>query len=130
MKRSNKVLKEENKKFPVEPEDISPEVWKHCGFGQMQKNRIRVLRSREFLIQVFDEGNGLLRMSINRTLMNSSGDWKDGISWDEIQKLKAQCGYSDREAVEFYPREDDVVNVANLRHIWILEKPLPFGWKK
>jgi hypothetical protein len=46
-----------------------------------------------------------------------------------LQRLKAECGYADRDAVEVYPRERDVVNVANLRHLWVMREPLAFAWR-
>lgn len=52
----------------------------------------------------------------------------DGITWDELQALKRQCGFGDRFAVEVYPADLDVVNVGNLRHLWVLQGALPFAW--
>ena len=33
-------------------------------------------------------------------------------------------------AVEVFPADDQVVNVANMRHLWVLPEPLPFAWEK
>lgn len=33
-------------------------------------------------------------------------------------------------AVEIYPAERDIVNVANMRHLWVLPERLPFGWRR
>ena len=91
---------------------------------------VRVLRSRDFLAQVFEppHTSSLARLSISRT--TTAGDrWQDGISWDDLQRLKAEAGYADRDAVEVYPAQCDVVNVANMRHLWVLAEPLPFAWR-
>jgi hypothetical protein len=77
-----------------------------------------VFRSREFLVQVF--GGDITRLSVNRTDLNEQGQWRDGISWEELQAVKDGCGFSDCDAVEAYPRKSDVVNVANMRHLWIV----------
>ena len=61
--------------------------------------------------------------------MNPDGRWKDDITWDELQEIKRQAGYGNQMAVEIYPDDLDIVNVANMRHLWILDEPLPIGWK-
>lgn len=90
----------------------------------------KVWRSSRFMAQLYHE-NGGVRLSINRTAIDVvTGRWIDGITWDELQALKAQAGFGDRMAVEIYPADGHVVNVANMRHLWILDDPLPFAWKK
>lgn len=83
-----------------------------------------------FLVQEFQEDNGVIRLSVNTTSVGSNGRWKAGISWDALQAIKNAVGYADRDAVEIYPCERDVVNVANMRHLWITNDPLPFAWRK
>lgn len=90
---------------------------------------LRVWRSRHFLVQEYAGDNpripGLIRLSINRTKRNSAGRWVDGITWDELQRIKAEIGYGDVQALEVYPPDRDVVNDANLRHLWVLPVALP-----
>jgi len=89
---------------------------------------VKAWRSREFLVQQFID-NGMVRLSINRCHIHpQSLQWVDGITWDDLQKLKRQAGYGDREAVEIYPPDEYVVDVANIRHLWILPDRLPFSW--
>ncbi|KKC63177.1 hypothetical protein WG82_13345 [Citrobacter amalonaticus] len=83
-----------------------------------------------FLVQEFQEENGVIRLSVNTTSMANSGRWKDGISWDALQEIKNAVGYEDRDAVEIYPAQKDVVNVANMRHLWLVNEPLTFAWRK
>lgn len=92
---------------------------------------VRALRSRYFMVQVYDEPGGVIRLSIHRCQLDGkSNRWKDGISWDELQTLKALAGYADRVGVELYPSEADVVNVANIRHIFLLTEAPAFMWKR
>jgi hypothetical protein len=82
-------------------------------------------------VQVYDEPNGITRLSIHRCQFDTkSKQWKDGISWDDLQTLKALAGYADRVGVELYPSEADVVNVANIRHIFLLTEAPAFMWKR
>lgn len=87
-------------------------------------------RNRDFLAQLFVEGDDgeHLRLTINRAYINATGAWSDGITWDELMAVKAGCGYGDRWAIEVYPPDDGVVNVANMRHLWLVDEPPPFAW--
>lgn len=98
-----------------------------------QPNLTRVWRSRVYMVQEYIEANAfyphLIRLSICRAEWNGkTGRWKDGLTWDELQAIKAEVGYGDWWGVEIYPRTDNVVNVANIRHLWLLPAPLPIGW--
>ena len=90
----------------------------------------KVWVNNQFLVQAFREENDVIRLSINRTTLKTSGDWSDGISWDDLQTIKNGVGFSAEMAVEVFPPAQDVVNVANLRHLWVLPIPLPFMWRK
>ena len=89
----------------------------------------RAWRSREFLVQQCDETGGVIRLSVNRTHVDpSTMRWLDGITWDDLQRLKSEAGFGDREAVEVFPPDGNVVDVANIRHLWVLPERLPFSW--
>lgn len=85
--------------------------------------------SRDFMVQVYSEAGGIVRLSVCRTKL--AGDrWKDGIGWDDLQAIKNKVGYPDNDALEVYPASSDVVNVANMRHLWVMPAPVPFAWRK
>lgn len=86
--------------------------------------------SRDFLVQAYDEGGGIVRLSVNRAKLAPLGGWAENISWDHLQRIKREIGMVDRWAVEVFPADQDVVNVANLRHLWVLPEPPAFGWRK
>ena len=119
-------LERQNAKLPRELQLIPREVWPNPNGPQR-----RVFRSRDFLVQEFDApAPACVRLSVNRTTLGEAGRWIDNITWDELQEIKAQCGYQHADAVEVYPPVGDVVNVANMRHLWILRDRLPFAWRK
>jgi len=70
----------------------------------------------------------MLRASINRTTLRADGRWEENLTWDEMQEIKRQIGRGICYAVEVLPMDCDIVNVANMRHMWILPEPLPIGW--
>lgn len=92
---------------------------------------LRVLASRKFLVMVYAEEHALCRISVCRTTLERDGRWTDGISWDELQELKRQVGLGDAMAVEVYPPDADIVNVANVRHLFVIDAALaPFAWRR
>ena len=118
-------LKTENKKQSKMLTTVDPDLW---GKGDPNEERTMVWRSQDFLVQEFQEGKNI-RLSINRTEMQADGRWSDNISWDELQEIKRQVGYGDRYAVEIYPKDKNVVNVANMRHLWIPMSYMSIGWR-
>ncbi len=88
---------------------------------------VKVFRNKKFVCQIFTH-EGFTRLSINRTSINENGDYLDGISWDELYRIKNAVGYANSELVELYPAEKDLVCVGNLRHLWLAEN-LPFVWR-
>lgn len=80
---------------------------------------------------VYQSGDGAQRVSVNRTLIEEeTGRWVDGITWDELQEIKAQIGRQDAWAVEIHPPTDEVVDVANMRHLWLLDEAPAYGWRR
>lgn len=93
-----------------------------------ERQPVEVWRSQEFLVQVFNAGGGIERLSVIRS-RHDGENWGQDISWEDLQRLKSECGRGERDAVEIFPRDGDVVNVANMRHLWVLPGPLPFAWR-
>lgn len=117
-------LAQENRKYPSDKMVAVPkEAWPR-GFVE----RVEVWRSREFLVQVFPVEDALVRLSVNRTKIDRDGKFKGDITWDELQWIKSACGYGDRDALEVYPPDGDIVNVANMRHLWVHGPSVRIPW--
>ncbi len=123
---AQKYLAQENAKWPVELREWPREDW-----PRPSPKVLRVFRSRTFLVQEFAaDAPAIVRLSINRAAITSDGGWQQDITWEELQRLKREAGYGDSEAVEVFPPDRDVVNVANMRHLWILPAgTLAFAWR-
>lgn len=88
-----------------------------------------VWRSRAFLVQIrYKPKDGLggvaEMMSIRRTIHGAP------ITWDELQVIKRDVGRGDRCAVEVYPEDRHLVDVAEMRHLWILAERPAFAWTR
>jgi hypothetical protein len=121
---ARKFLRDENRNYPEHLVSIPRDMW-----PDSPETCVRVWRSRHFVVQVH-LNKGWTRLSVCRADLDSHGRWKDGITWDELQRLKREAGYGDQEAVEVYPADADVVDVANIRHLWIVPAGMPFTWRK
>lgn len=85
-------------------------------------------RSRDYFAQLYIDRNGFTRLSVNRVERDKrKGDWKDGITWDELQRVKQET-VGDVWAVEVYPPSGQLVDVHNIRHLWILNGRPPYAW--
>lgn len=125
MTRSS-FLRKQNAKYPVTLVEVPPSEWPDMG----RCGLIRVWRSRRLLVQLFDPADGGQRFTVCRTEINPSGNWKDDISWDELQEAKNQAGFVDRRAIEIFPPSSELINVANMRHLWLIQAPPSFAWRK
>lgn len=68
------------------------------------------------------------RLTVNRVTVGNDGHWDQNIPWEDLQRCKRETGHGDWYGIEVYPRERDIVNVANMRHLWLLSEPLAIGW--
>lgn len=93
---------------------------------------IEVWRSRKYLVQVYETGYPeTLRLTICRAQIDfDQGSWSDKIPWDDLQRLKRECGRGQLDALEVYPAEADAVTVTNHRHLWVMPHKVPFAWRK
>ena len=121
----NKIIEKENKEWPLELKIVPKEKWPTVP----QVRLFKVWRSRGFIVQEYQEDKAI-RLTVNRTVIDDKGDYVGGNTWEELQSLKHQCGYSDRCGVEIYPPDKDVMNVANMRHLWIPDDDPEYRWNK
>lgn len=123
-RKERRALKSENAKYP----NILVRVSESEMLGVRKPPRLlEVWRSKCYLVQIFSERDGVERMSVNKTAI-MGGRWVDGITWEELQSLKEQCGRGNKCAVEVYPPDIDKVDVANMRHLFVLPEPPDFMW--
>ena len=131
LKIARKQMAIENKRWPKDPISLPVSSWPKVDEPNGDA-RFAVYRSSDFLIQLFhvkSPSQAMVRMTVNRTTLGMDGDWKGDITWDELQALKHWIGYGDLWAIEIYPPADSTVDVANMRHLWLLYEAPDFGWK-
>jgi hypothetical protein len=126
-------IREYQKRGQQYPQKLTPVDMAAFPDFNYEINLVAAWVSRKYLVQVYQEGTEeyphMKRLSVCRVKRNQHG-WVEGLTWEELQEIKSEVGYGDWYAIEIYPRDSDVVNVANFRHLWLFDTPLPFGWRK
>lgn len=119
-------LRRSNQQYPARLVEVPKDDWpKYC--VEEKEEPSRVFRSRHYLVQAFEKAIPF-RLSICIADLDSMGQWKDGLNWDDLQEIKRQAGYADWWGFEAFPAQDQVVNVTNMRHLWLFPEALPFCW--
>ena len=131
VKQLKKIIERESRNYTSDLIELPREKWPKLPWI---KEPMKVFRSRLFIVQLFQEDKGLLRISVNRAEVESCPEppgwrFRDGISWDQLQKIKNDIGFKDSDALEIYPSQIDEVNVANMRHLWVCPAPILFAWR-
>jgi len=126
------ALERENKNWSRELKEIPPEDWPEM---KWTNKPIKVFRSDRILVQVFQEDQGLIRIAANICEIVMSVNppfwkYKDGLTWNDLQKIKNEVGYANKDAVEIFPNADDEVEIFNIRHLWVCPTPVWFAWRK
>lgn len=104
-----------------EMRELPPEQWPVLSF--IESEPLKVWVSNDFMAVLYRfRVNGLLRLCVNRTKKNGK-DWRDGITWDDLQRIKNECLGEDVWCIENYPSQDKLVNLSNQRHLFILDEP-------
>ena len=101
-------------------EEVPREAWPFM--PQLETEALCVWRSKDYLAVLYRQlSDGNTRLTVNSVRRNGKGEWRDGITWDELQRVKQEC-LGDVWCMEVYPPEADVVNVSNMRHLWLLDE--------
>lgn len=102
---------------PFEPVDegASPEAW--------ARMRVRVgdlayvVKNNIFIVQVYrrQTARGVaLQLAVRRN------DEEEIRGWDDLQRVKNEIAGPERTAIEIFPPEAEVMDQANMRHLFVL----------
>lgn len=128
---SGSKAKQARKQRPVGPFKPVSDLEMTGAWMRAKIKPVAVFLSPRFLATVYQEARGVLRITINRTRLEpgGSGRFVDRISWDELQDIKSQIGFGAWWGVEVYPSDDEVINDANMRHLFLLPEAPYFAWR-
>jgi len=90
------------------------DVAKFCGF--LPRGLLAAWSNNHVAAQLFRvRGIEAFRLSIRRFD-------EVPLTWDEVQDAKNKTIGADAMAIEIYPPADELVDVANMRHLWMLPR--------
>lgn len=127
LRDARRYLHETSKAYPNHLVPVAKEKWPQM---DLKFPPVQVWRSRALVVQIYARQDGGTRVSVNRAELEAEHKWKDGLTWDDLQRVKGEIGFGDAWAVEIFPPENSVVNVANIRHLWIISEAPAFAWKR
>ena len=87
----------------------------------------KIYRSKKFTVILWKPGVGFGSYSVGQrfSVWRTSWDSKEkryvgDIKWDEIMDIKREMGLGERLAIEYYPADSETVNLANMRHVFLI----------
>ncbi len=131
-----KALRMENRSWPDRMREVPMSDWTD-GMKAMAVSLtstsapMRAWRSNRFVAVLYDEGiKKPNRLSINRAVLSDDGRYEGGITWDELMQVKRECGFEKVDALELFPSDATVVDVQNMRHLWICDVRSRLNWNR
>lgn len=85
--------------------------------------------SKDYLVQIYEETENVIRLSINCVKLKGS-KWVDSITWDTMQAIKDAVGFENFWAVEVFPMQQELLNLANIRYLFVSPKKPRYAWSK
>lgn len=77
-----------------------------------------------YSVQVYDVATDWGQV-VHMAIRNHDGQGEP--SWAEMQRIKNELIGPERTAIQVYPANSELIDQANLYHLWVLPITLPFG---
>lgn len=111
-----KAAETENLKWDEKLAPVPKDQW-----PKMLLDAKEIWRSKYFSVVVFQHGPAE-RINVHRNTVDlAQKTWEGNITWDELMEVKRQCGRGAKDALEWFPRDENIVNDGNFRHLWVFE---------
>ena len=106
---------------------VVPENDPNMPYSSHPQDIEKIYRSKKFTVILWKAGAGFgsynlgQRFSVWRNTWDSKERrYVDGIQWDEVMDIKREMGFGERVAIEYYPADSETVNLANMRHVFLI----------
>jgi hypothetical protein len=107
--------------------EIVPENDPNIPYSSHPQDIEHIYRSKKYTVILWKIGVGFAGYNFGQRFSITRNEWdskdrryKDGLTWDEIMDIKREMGFGERTAIEYYPADSEVVNLANMRHVFLI----------
>lgn len=109
---------------PLEPATPKPGEERKPGATLLGATELYI--NSRYQVAVRREETGAMHLSIHRLDKQPIHDWRD------LQRIKNEIAGPEAEAIELYPAESRLVDIANETHLWVFVPGfvLPIGWRE
>lgn len=112
-------------------EKPSPKDLKYGSGWLRELNRVYVANDQSYCVMTrdIDTPIGKVTHACIRNQGSKETNWNGtDITWSEKQRIKNEIFGEDSVAIEVFPKESELVDCANMYHLWILHDfEIPFG---
>ncbi len=125
-RKVNKVSKMEGKKLILKGwnnfENVTMEAIRKCELlqGIKPQGLVAVWKNNIYVVQIFDywlsDSNG---SKYGKKLMIRRNDAEPCHNWNAFQRIKNELCGEDSVAVEVYPRQNNLIDEANMYWLWV-----------
>lgn len=93
---------------------------------------VSIHQNSRWMIFVYGKASTWLGEATLVMIRSTANAWKPptGHSWSDFQRIKDEMFGAEAQAVEFYPRQSDLVDQVNVYWLWILAEPKPDIFKQ
>ena len=78
----------------------------------------QVLQNNKFIVQIFT-GREVLGMPATKAMIRRS-DSGTAVFWSDLQRIKNEIFGTEAQAIQVFPRESELTDVANLYWLWVI----------
>lgn len=93
----------------------------------LPKGCVGVLRNSRWFVFAYQPVDSWMGPTQLIMIRSALAPWKlaAGHSWADFQRIKNELYGPEAQAVEYYPRETDLIDTANMYWLWVLLEPKP-----
>lgn len=78
----------------------------------------KALKNNKYIVQIFYKNRGMFGKFFDKYMIRRS-DSEPVKDWHDIQRIKNEIIGEDREAFQIFPKQKELVDVANLYWLWV-----------
>jgi len=130
VRRATVALHRAATKLPWQPFEQESEVGREDLFARQRErvgDLLSVWKNNLYIVQIYRRALGVRSFALHLAIRRIDERPIEG--WDDLQRIKDELAGPERVAVEMYPARSELMDQANMRHLFVLPdgEPAPFS---